>query len=237
MSSQRDRPGLVLLTSHWLTRVGLFVGITTVIAWLFVLPTHLHGGVDNPYKGAVLYFILPAFLGLGIVLALAGIVVSRRRIKERLADVVVDRRTALIRLTLFLAITIGVNVLIGTQLTYKAVEYMDTPQFCGTRCHSMKPEFTAYQGSTHTSVACAECHIAPGASGWVSAKMNGTRQLWHTITDKYERPVPSAIESGMLVPSDQTCEHCHYADKVVASRLVVMPTYASDEKNSETYTV
>ena len=41
----------------------------------------------------------------------------------------------------------------------------------------MKPEFTAHAVAPHNSVACATCHIVPGAAGWVQAKMSGTRQL------------------------------------------------------------
>jgi nitrate/TMAO reductase-like tetraheme cytochrome c subunit len=234
---ERDRPWVVLLTSHWLTWLGLALGITAISTWLFVLPTELHGNVENPYKGAVLYLILPFVLVGGVVLAAAGIVLGRRRIETRLEAVVVDRKTALHRLLLFLGITVGANLLVGTQLTYRAVEYMDTPQFCGTTCHSMRPEYLGHQDSNHASVACAECHVAPGAGGWVEAKMNGTRQMWQTLTNTFTRPIPSALESGHLVPSKETCERCHWADKIVASRLLVIPSYASDEPNSDSYTV
>ena len=234
---ERDRPWIVLLTSHWLTWLGLALGITAISTWLFVLPTELHGNVENPYKGAILYLILPFVLVGGVALAAAGIVLGRRRIQERLETVVVDRKTALHRLLLFLGITVGANLLVGTQLTYRAVEYMDTPQFCGTTCHSMRPEYLAHQDSNHASVACAECHVAPGAGGWIEAKMNGTRQMWQTLTDSFARPIPSALESGRLVPSRETCERCHWADKIVASRLLVIPSYAADEPNSDSYTV
>jgi hypothetical protein len=234
---ERDRPGIVLLTSHWLTWVGLALGITAISTWLFVLPAELHGSVENPYKGAVLYLILPFLLAGGVVLSAAGIVLGRRRISKRLATVVVDRKAALHRLILFLGITIGVNLLAGTQLTYRAVEYMDTPQFCGTTCHSMRPEYLGHQDSNHASVACAECHVAPGAGGWIDAKMNGTRQMWQTLTNTFPRPIPSAIESGRLVPSRQTCERCHWVEKIIATDLRVVPSYAADEANSAAYTV
>jgi nitrate/TMAO reductase-like tetraheme cytochrome c subunit len=234
---ERDRPGIVMLTSHWLTWVGLALSITAISTWLFVLPTELLGNIENPYKGAVLYLILPFVLVGGLVLSAAGIVIGRRRIRKRLAAVVVDRRTAVRRLILFLVITIGVNLLVGTQLTYRAVTYMDTPQFCGATCHPMRPEYVGHQDSNHASVACAECHVAPGAGGWVEAKMSGTRQMWETLTNTYRRPIPSALESGRLVPSRATCERCHWAEKIVGTRLVVLPSYASDEKNSASYTV
>ncbi len=234
---ERDRPGIVLLTSHWLTWLGLALGITAVSTWLFFLPTELRGNIANPYKGVVLYLILPFVLAAGMALAAAGIVLGRRRIRQRLEDVVVDRKTALHRLIVFLVITIGVNLLAGTQLTYRAVVYMDTPHFCGAACHSQRPEYVGHQGSNHASVACVECHIAPGIGGWVEAKMGGTREMWRELTNTYTRPIPSALESGRLIPSRETCERCHWAEKIVATRLLVVPGYASDEANSASYSV
>ena len=36
------------------------------------------------------------------------------------------------------------NLVIGSQVSYRAVEHMETVQFCGQSCHVMKPEFTAH---------------------------------------------------------------------------------------------
>jgi hypothetical protein len=38
------------------------------------------------------------------------------------------------------------------------------------------------------------------------------------------------------VPSRQTCERCHWAEKIVATQLRILPTYAEDEKNTASYT-
>jgi hypothetical protein len=232
-----NRPGVILLTSHWLSWVGLAVVITVVSTSLFVLPTELREHIENPYKGVVVYVLLPFALVVGLVLTAAGVVLGRGRIRERLDAGITDHRVARQRLVAFLVVVVGVNLVVGTQLTYRAVQYMDTPQFCGAACHAMRPEFVGHQDSNHASVACAECHVAPGAGGWIAAKMNGTRQLWQTITGSYPRPVPSALESGRLVPSRETCERCHWADKIVGTRLLVVPSYASDEQNTASYTV
>jgi nitrate/TMAO reductase-like tetraheme cytochrome c subunit len=234
---ERDRPGLILLTSHWLTWVGLTLVITAISSWLFVAPAEIGGHAENPYKGVVLYLILPIVLIAGVVLWGLGLVLARRRIRARLQASIENRRTAVQRLVAFLVIVVGANLLVGTQLTYRAVEYMDTPQFCGATCHVMRPEYLGHQDSTHASVACAECHVAPGAGGWMEAKMNGTRQLWQVLTNSYQRPIPSALETDRLVPSKETCERCHWADKIVATRLLVLPKYAADEQNSDSYTV
>ena len=58
---ERDRPWLVLLTSHWLV-----LAITATCTWLFILPAQIQGHVENPYKGVVLYLILPVILFCGI---------------------------------------------------------------------------------------------------------------------------------------------------------------------------
>jgi len=59
---ERDRPGIILLTSHWLTWLGLALAITAISTWLFVLPAEVAGHTENPYKGAVLYLLLPFVL-------------------------------------------------------------------------------------------------------------------------------------------------------------------------------
>jgi hypothetical protein len=74
---------------------------------------------------------------------------------------------------MFLAVTTFFNIVIGSQLTYRAVGHMESVQFCGQACHVMKPEFTAYQNAIHSRVLCVDCHVAPGASGWLESKLGG----------------------------------------------------------------
>jgi len=129
------------------------------------------------------------------------------------------------------------NVIIGTQFTYRAVAYMGTPQFCGQACHSMSPEFAAYANSPHFRVECVECHVAPGAAGWVASKASGIRQLFATVANTYPRPIPPALESNSLVPASETCENCHWPEKFGSVRLRLITNYAEDEQNTRTQTV
>lgn len=79
--------------------------------------------------------------------------------------------------------------------------------------------------------------MGEGARGWIESKAAGTRQLFEVAFDSYPRPVPSALTSGRLVPSRETCEHCHWPEKFAAARLRVISKFAEDESNTETQTV
>jgi hypothetical protein len=37
---------------------------------------------------------------------------------------------------------------------YRAVEHMETVQFCGQTCHVMEPEFIAHQNLSSLGIAC-----------------------------------------------------------------------------------
>ena len=101
----------------------------------------------------------------------------------------------------------------------------------------MNPELAAYQNSPHSRVECVECHVAPGAAGWINSKTSGIRQLVETVLNTYPRPIPSALESNRLVPARETCENCHWPQKFGGVRLRVFSKYADDEANTRSQTV
>jgi len=237
MNSTNKRPAWFLLTRHWLSLVGVALVTTAGISWLFVLPQQLRGHVSNPYIGIVIFLVLPVLFFTGLVLIPIGVYLSKRRIREGLADTSFDRRAALRRIAWFFAVITLVNIIIGTQVTYRAVSHMDTPQFCGATCHAMSPQFAAYQNSPHSRVECVECHVAPGATGWVNSKAAGLRQLVETALNTYPRPIPSAITSNRLVPARETCENCHWPQQFSGVTLRLINKYAEDEANTLTQTV
>lgn len=234
--SQNDRPVLALFTSHWLSLLGAGLMTTAGILWLFILPSQLRGHGDNPYVGIIMFGILPVVFAFGLVLIPIGLWLSRRRVRAGLAQMI-DRASSIRRLGFFLAATTVLNVLIGSQLTYSAVHHMESVGFCGTSCHVMKPEYSAYQGSPHSKVTCTQCHVGPGARGWFESKMAGMRQLVEVAFDTYPRPVPPAVSTGRLVPANETCENCHWPEKFQAMQLRVFPNYAEDEANTLSQTV
>ena len=223
------RSPLALLTGHWVTMFGAALVTLAGVSWLFALPLNVRGNVENPYIGLLLFVALPLLFFAGLAMIPVGIWLSRNRL--------VTRETSWRRAVLFIAIMTPVNIIMGSQLTYRAVEHMDTVQFCGQTCHVMKPEFTAHQSPPHQAVACAACHIAPGATGWLHAKMAGTRQLMGVMFNNFPRPIESAIENNRLVSSSLTCEQCHARDRIVGQRIRVLTAYKDDESNSRTRTV
>ena len=237
MDTTTKRPAWFLMTRHWLSLVGVALVTTAWISWLFVLPHQIRGHVDNPYVGIVVFLILPGVLFAGLMLIPVGAYLGKRRIRKGLAEAPFDRRAALHRLAWFFGVTTLLNVLIGTQFTYRAVKHMETPQFCGETCHTMNPELAAYRNSVHSSVECVECHVAPGAAGWVHSKAQGIRQLVETVLKSYPTPIPSAIETNRLVPARETCENCHWPQKFAGVALRVLNKYAEDEANTRTQTV
>ena len=236
MDEKQGRSIFVLLTSHWLSMAGVALVTLAGFSWIFVLPASLRGRVDNPYIGLLVFIAIPAVFFAGLILIPIGIALGKRQVAQHLATLP-DRRTALRRAGIFFAVMTAANVIIGSQLSYRAVDHMETVQFCGQTCHVMKPEFTAHLMAPHQQVACAGCHIAPGTTGWLKAKMAGTRQLIEVIFNSYPRPIESAMESNRLVASTETCEQCHARQKYIGPRLRVTSKYQADESNSRTETI
>jgi len=237
MGTTSEKPTWFVLTRHWLSLLGLALLATALISWLFVLPQQVRGHVDNPYVGILVFLVLPVLFFTGLALVPIGVYLSKRQIRRGLSEEGFDRQTALRRIAWFFGATTLLNILIGTQVSYRAVKYMETPQFCGASCHTMNPELAAYQNSPHSRVECVECHVAPGAAGWINSKTNGVRQLFETVLNTSPRPIPSALESNRLVPARETCENCHWPQKFNGARLRVFSKYADDETNTRTETV
>ena len=230
-------PSWFVLTRHWLSLAGAALVTTAVISWLFVLPLQIRGHANNPYVGIVVFLILPAIFFVGLLLIPVGVYLARRQIRQGLTEPAFDRKVALQRLAWFVGITTALNVLIGTQVTYRAVKHMETRQFCGATCHVMAPEMAAFQNSPHSRLECVECHVGPGAAGWVASKASGTRQFFETVLESYPRPIPSALETNRLVAVRDTCESCHEPQRFGSTKLRIITKYAEDEQNTRTRTV
>ncbi|HUI73685.1 MAG TPA: NapC/NirT family cytochrome c [Candidatus Acidoferrum sp.] len=239
MSDDSKRPILLLLTSHWISMLGVALVTTAGFSWLFVLPIQLRGHASNPYIGIVVFILIPVIFVFGLLLIALGVFLARRRVVPAEEGLLKGpaRQAYIRKLLIFLGVTTAANIVIGTQGTYRAVEHMETVQFCGESCHVMKPEFAAHQNSPHAHVECVDCHVSPGAAGWVQSKMAGTRQFIDTVFHRIHYPIESAMESNRLVPSRDTCEQCHWPQKFNSVKLRVIFHFQDDAANTQTQTV
>ncbi|NMM25059.1 MAG: hypothetical protein HHJ11_16525 [Phycicoccus sp.] len=115
-----------------------------------------------------------------------------------------------------------------------AVHYSETSSFCG-RCHTMDPELKAYAMSPHKEVTCAECHVEPGAAGFIKAKLNGTKQLVGIMTGQFPTPIPPPDHADLPSVKD-SCLKCHSLNQITENggpvKLVLRPRYRLDETNT-----
>ncbi|MBI3207770.1 MAG: NapC/NirT family cytochrome c [Candidatus Solibacter usitatus] len=231
----RDRLSpLVLLSNNLISRIGVVLVTTATVFWLFLLPSYLSGHAGTAYIGIVLYLLLPGIFFAGLLIIPTGIYLFHRRLGPgsplRAAigiSVLSWANQEFRRLLTFVAAATFANIVIAANLTYRAVDYMDSVQFCGPTCHVvMKPEFTAYQNSPHSKVECTKCHIGPGASWFVQSKLSGLRQVFAVAFNTYERPVATPIAN--LRPARETCEGCHWPDRYGGDRLKIIPHFGDD---------
>ena len=112
-------------------------------------------------------------------------------------------------------------------------EYTNSTQFCGTTCHTMPPEFAAYERSPHARVACVDCHLGEESTlQSIPRKAKEIRHVYYALTQDYE--VPIFIKS--LRPARDTCEECHSPEKSANDSFVKRARYLSDQDNTPRYT-
>lgn len=236
MNEKPYRPILVLMTVNWMTMAGSALVTFAIVSWLFLIPVHASGEFSNPYTGLLAFVAVPVILFLGLILVPIGLYMARRRGTPMMSGIT-DRRAAWRKAILFFGAMTALNVLVGGQVTYRAVEHMDTQQFCGQTCHAMTPQFISHASPPHLRVACVSCHVSPGASGWFKAKTAGTRRLVGAIFDNFEKPIDYIPGHEGAVSSTETCEQCHARETTLGPRVRILPKFADDEANSRSETV
>ena len=220
------------------TPLGMIgIGLTTIFFVLSVLglTAHATGMVDNPYTLIITLVLFPLGMVLGLLLVpLAAIMKKRKIFSETLTregfiiDLGCESHRKIVLLVLVLTV---VNVVFFATVAYKGYEFMDTPAFCGTVCHTvMAPEYAAHMWSPHANVACVECHMSPGFSGFVKAKFSGLDQLKGILTGKYSRPIPTPVKG--LPPAAVTCEKCHNPERFLGEKKKIFLSYTNDDQKT-----
>lgn len=234
------RQALAAVTRNPLGLIGAALATAGALVFCALFALGLAGFRGGPYLGLLTFVALPAVLVAGLLLIPLGALWERRRARvrggePRLPVIDLNRPRTRGLLLVFLALT-AVNLVILAAATYEGVEAMESNRFCGEACHvQMEPQYTAFQGSAHAAVRCADCHVGAGAAGFVDAKLNGTAQLLHTLRGSYPRPVPPP--AGAHPSTAETCGGCHRAGAWIGDRLAVLRRYGDDQANTERTTV
>jgi hypothetical protein len=228
------RDSLSVSIRHPLGMAGVVLAGASAAVMLTIVALDLLGFHTNPYTGVLVFLILPGLFVAGLALIPVGLLRERRR--EGVFPVLdLNLESHRGRLLGFVILSVVSLVILGTA-SYRSVEYMDSIQFCGQTCHSvMNPEFTAYQRSPHSRVACVDCHIGPGAGWFVRSKLSGVGQVFAVTLKTFDRPIPVPVEN--LRPARETCEQCHWPEKFHGDRIKVKTKFADDEANTELKTV
>ncbi|RJP50195.1 MAG: hypothetical protein C4586_06280 [Anaerolineaceae bacterium] len=104
-------------------------------------------------------------------------------------------------------------------------DYTNSPTFCGTSCHTMPPEYAAYQISPHARIACVECHIGREFIGnQIFRKAGDMRHVVATLFETYEYP----IRIKNMRPAPEICEKCHSPEKFSDDSLRIDTHYGND---------
>lgn len=125
-------------------------------------------------------------------------------------------------------IVLALAILFGGIQTW---EYTNSNEFCGTACHTMPPQSTAFQESPHAHVTCEECHI--GRASFMDQalrKTQGIKESYYEIFKLYEYP----IRAEALRPSLDTCEKCHRPETFSDDSLRQIHRFANNVENTPT---
>jgi len=229
----------VRLVSHPISAVGLVLALASGCVFAGLVVIHLFASPGNPYADIVVFVMLPPLFAVGLLLMAIGLRFERRRPRTAAlgepAWPTLDLNIPETRRALFFITAATLVSLVALSFaSQRAVEYSESQEFCGQTCHQvMGPHYTAHQSGLHSRVGCVECHVEPGAEGFVRAKLHGTNQLRLALTNRYPRPLLSPVHEGR--PNVYTsCEQCHWPDRFIGDVVKVVYEFADDEANSKT---
>lgn len=227
---------LAAASRNMLSLLGSALALVSGVCIVVLMAMELLGVESNPYVGIITYVIMPTLFAMGLVLVVWGIRRERKRAMDgRFPVIDLNVKRTRNRVMTFIAM-VSVCVVILATATSGAVHYMESNTFCGTVCHEvMSPEYTAFQHSPHAHVQCVDCHVGPGAGGFLKAKVNGAWQMVSAVLDLHHRPIPTPVHD--LPDSSVTCEKCHWPGKYHGSKPKLITRFNDDEANTETKTV
>jgi len=229
-----DRPHPIY---NWMSGIGATLAAVslTAVAFLAAVETFTRG--ETGYGGL---FLLPplglVFVGLGLLVA--GWLRERRRQQRGeqssfFETFVVDPWATVRRVgpLTVLAIFAGgaLALLTAGAGTLGLVHYSESNTFCTDACHTiMSPEGAVWEQSPHARIDCVECHVVPGAAGFLEAKLGGMRQLWGAVTGDVPKPIPTPVHGDVL--GRELCERCHAPEQDAGYKALTRTYYPSGEE-------
>ena len=237
MSEAAQKPPTATLFRNYISFVGGVIAAGSLVSIVLLVLLDFLRTAENPYRDLITFILLPAFLILGIVIILIGVILERRRRRLKPDSDIApfpkidlnDTRQRRIAVSL-LAIAF-IFVFMSAFGSYRAYEYSESVEFCGKTCHSvMKPEFVAFHATSHAKIKCVDCHVGSGAQSYVRAKLNGARQLYSLAFNTYSKPIATPVHN--MRSANETCGHCHWSEKFHGAQLKTFNHYAYDEQNS-----
>jgi nitrate/TMAO reductase-like tetraheme cytochrome c subunit len=234
--ASRPKPKLPHLSYNPISAIGAMIALLSALTFLALLGLSFYSDQENPYFGIFMYMVLPPVLVAGLLLIPLGMW-RRWRQWKRTGETTArwpridlnepqQRNGALV-------FVLGTFIVIGIMGvgSYGAFEYSESVQFCGTTCHTvMQPEYVTYQNSPHARVPCTSCHVGPGAGWYVKSKLSGAYQVYSVARHLYPTPIETPIKN--LRPAQETCEQCHWPEKIYGAQQRTLHHYKYDDDNT-----
>lgn len=96
---------------------------------------------------------------------------------------------------------LGMVVGLGMVMTYGAMSVSSKPAFCGS-CHVMEPYYESWEVSSHSDIACVDCHIPPGMTAELRKKYEALSMVARYFTATYGTNPWAEV-------ADESCLECH----------------------------
>ncbi|NTV13846.1 MAG: hypothetical protein HGA96_07970 [Desulfobulbaceae bacterium] len=223
---------------------GALVSVLIMPVLFISILLDMHGVVNNPYFGFLIYMVMGPLFVAGLVTVAVGLFLFRDKeeiglyaleyIREQMS---MPGRFIRVRRLIYLSsfLTFFTLVVIGV-VSYAGFNYTESVRFCGQFCHTvMEPEYITYQNSAHSRVPCVNCHIGASAGGFTKSKISGVRMIFATFFGRFSQPIITPISS--LRPTREVCEECHRPEKFHGDKLYVKDAYLPDAANTHVQTV
>ena len=204
----------IYFSNNWISRIGVIFASFAVVLWFYLAGSGARGG----YQDLIQYLALPALFFLGLFLVPLG---SRWNAghNQTLPEKISFSDARVHQFLSLLAVATTINVVLGAVLSFQAVHYLESDSFCGTACHEpMRPEHVGHANAAHARVECVACHVRPGIQGFLSAKLNGTRQLAMMVTGGYSKPI--YLPAAALKTASEACTRCHDTDREIGDKVI-----------------